>query len=58
VRDFGPLAAVAAGLYGITQTVLVLVMINKFKAKGAKAAAPPQAMASVAPVWVVCQKLD
>jgi len=50
VRDFGPLAAVAAGLYGITQTVLVLVMLNKFKARGAKAAPAPQAMARVAPV--------
>ena len=50
MRDFGPLAAVAAGLYGITQTVLVLVMLNKFKARGAKAAPAPQAMARVAPV--------
>jgi BASS family bile acid:Na+ symporter len=39
---FGPLAATAAMLYGLTQTMIVMVVINLFKSKDRKSGKNPQ----------------
>ena len=47
-RYFGPLAATSAGVYGLTQTVMVLWMIKRLKAKDNKREAEVAAVLSKA----------